>query len=332
MFKKLFDALMGSEDEKSEKKTDANQSQQAQNNYDEAETEDDYEADADEVDFDPETLHGTHYDVSDFNAEVEKRVKAWVASEEADGEKLQNKDIENFRFNYRREVYMEWNRITDYDQVARWENANSLEFSGYANSANAHKVDMSGPMFEPIHGIDLSTYAGMVIKMSNGVSDVDVLKAMNIEPPVWQEINDAWTKRMAEDNSFSISVAYGAFFSNPPVVPQLENLKAASNLSPAGAANLEKMKGDKYYYAELEGARQAAYDYGMDGAQYILDTFGIGLGDFQTVAMHHMTESQKIWNSTEMVEFENYKSGKQKEYAAKFASEQGGNVADDVEF
>jgi hypothetical protein len=93
-----------------------------------------------------------------------------------------------------------------------------------------------------------------------------------------------------------------------------------------------KIRTDRYFYGELARARQAAYEYGMDGAHWIFDVYGINLGDFQAVAMQWMTEQNPNWNSAQISEFGDYQQEKQKEYAAKFAAEQGGNIADDVEF
>lgn len=106
-------------------------------------------------------------------------------------------------------------------------------------------------------------------------------------------------------------------------------------MSEEGKVNLEKIKTDRYFYEELSGARQAAYDYGYDGAQWIQDNFGISLGDFQSVAMKWsevQNEEVRNNNTDNVHHFVDYQQKKQEEYAAKFASEQGGNVADDVEF
>jgi hypothetical protein len=48
--------------------------------------------------------------------------------------------------------------------------------------------------------------------------------------------------------------------------------------------------------------------------------------------MQWMTERNQKWNSADILHYQNYQEAKQKEYAAIFAKEQGGNVADDVEF
>lgn len=133
MFKKLFGALTGDKQE--------NQNYEAQTSNDNYEN--DYEDNYQEVEYDPETLHGTHYTVEDFDNEVEARAEAWIADERASGENLDEKDIQNIYFNYRRTVYTEWNNC-DSDQMIRFEHANSLKYSGIQTSGFV-KVDDNNP-------------------------------------------------------------------------------------------------------------------------------------------------------------------------------------------
>lgn len=320
MFKKLFGSLTGND-------TQENQIEaQAQTSNDSYENE--YENEYQETEYDPETLHGTHYDVEDFDNEVTTRAEAWIKDERESGENLQDSDIKSIYTNYRREVYKEWNDC-DSDQMIRFENANSLKYSGVQTSGFV-KVDDNNPFLEPVHGISLRDYTAMCLKISAGVDYNEVCKAMGIESVIWEELNTIWPQRMAEDTSFTVTTLFGQYYAENVTLPQLENVKA--EISEEGQANLEKIKTDRYFYEELAGARQAAYEYGIDGAQWILDNYGINLADFQSVAMQWMTEQNQNWNSEEIMEFSNYQQEKQKEYAAKFAAEQGGNVADDVEF
>lgn len=280
-----------------------------------------------EVQYDPQTLHGTHYTEADFDAEVESRLQD-VLDDEEDG--LDQREIDNWRYNIRQAVYREWNRCDD-DQVVRFEMANSMKHrgvavSGYVNEGNAG----DNPLLAPIHGISLRDYAAIALKMGQGVNQADVLKAIGIEQPVWEEANTLWITRMQEDASFTVSVLYGQYFMEGVTHPKLENL--GTQAGAADNANLEKLKTDRYFYEELCGARQAAYEYGLDGAQWILDNYGITLGDFQALAMQWMTGSNQNWNGDEISHFFDYQQAKQKEYAARFAAEQGGNIADDVEF
>jgi hypothetical protein len=273
-------------------------------------------------------LHGTHYDVEDFDNEVETRAEAWIQDERDSGENLRDSDIKSIYTNYRREVYKEWNNC-DSDQMIRFENANSLKYSGVQTSGFV-KVDDNNPFLEPVHGISLRDYTAMCLKISAGVDYNEVCRAMGIESVIWEELNTIWPQRMGEDTSFTVTTLFGQYYAENVTVPQLENVKA--EISEEGLANLEKIKTDRYFYEELAGARQAAYEYGIDGAQWILDNYGINLADFQSVAMQWLTEQNQNWNSEDIMEFSNYQQEKQKEYAAKFAAEQGGNVADDVEF
>lgn len=185
-------------------------------------------------------------------------------------------------------------------------------------------------LLAPVHGISFKDYAAMVIKISQGVDTADVCKAMEIENTVWDELNTVWPQRMAEDQSYTLISMYGQFFSDTATNPKLESLQVA--VSEEGKANLEKIRTDRYFYEELCGARQAAYEYGMDGAQWILDHFGINLADFQSVAMKWMTEQNLDGNYDNIIHYVNYQQEKQKEYARKFAAEQGGNIADEIEF
>jgi len=282
-----------------------------------------------ETEFDPETLHGTHYDVADFDAEVERRIDAELARR---GETNVSKDERaNWHFNIRRTLYQEWTGA-DSDQTVRWEHANSMKNTGIATSGylNEEKATTDNPLLEPIHGISLRDYAGIAMKMTQGVSEEEILKAMGIDKTIWDEVNTLWINRMSQDSTYTITVLYGQYFADGIQNPKLLALQA--NVSEGGNANLEKLKNDVYFYHELTGARQAAYEYGLDGAQWILDNFGINLADFQSVAMQHMTARNKDWNSEDILHYNNYQQEKQAEYAAKFAAEQGGNLADDVEF
>lgn len=298
------------------------------NNQVQSSNEEDFEDTYEETEYDPETLHGTHYDVEDFDAEVERRSEAWIQDERDSGEEMDEKDVKNTYTNYRREVYKEWNDC-DSDQMIRFENANSMKYSGVQTSGFV-KTDDNNPYLEPVHGISLKEYTAMCLKISAGVEYTAVCKAMGIEPAIWEELNTIWPQRMGEDTSFTVTTLFGQYYAENPVIPQLENLQAV--VSEDGIVNLEKLKTDRYFYEELAGARQAAYEYGIDGAQWILDNYGINLADFQSVAMQWLTEQNQNWNSQEIMEFSDYQQEKQKEYAAKFAAEQGGNIADDVTF
>ena len=286
---------------------------------------DDFENEYLELEYDPETLHGTHYDVDDFEDEVERLAQDWI---EQEGITSQS-EINNVYHNYRRDVYMAWNEC-DSDQYIRFDNRNSLAHHGVAQMGNNMQEDENNPLLAPVHGVNLRDYSAICAKLGSGVDENDIYKAFGIDATIWGEINTVWPARMAEDTTFSIAVLFGQYFGEADQHPKLQGVK--SNLSEEGEANLERLKNDVYFYYELSGARQAAYEYGLDGAQWILDNFGIGLGDFQSVAMKYMELQNQNFDSNYVRECLDYQDEKQTEYAEKFAAEQGGNVADDVEF
>ncbi len=311
----MFNNLFGST-----KSNEENQNQE--NNQFENEN---FENEYDEIEYDPETLHGTHYDVDDFEDEVERLAQDWI---EQEGITSQS-EINNVYHNYRRDVYMAWNDC-DSDQYIRFDNRNSLAHHGVAQMGNNIQEDENNPLLEPVHGINLRDYSAICAKLGSGVDENDIYKAFGIDSTIWGEINTVWPARMAEDTTFSIAVLFGQYFGEADQHPKIQGVK--SNLSEEGEANLERLKNDVYFYYELSGARQAAYEYGLDGAQWILENFGIGLGDFQSVAMKYMELQNQNFDSNYVRECLDYQDEKQAEYAEKFAAEQGGNVADDVEF
>lgn len=317
MFKKLFGSITGKDEE--------NQVQNNQNQHFESNENEDFEDEYQEIEYDPETLHGTHYEVEDFEEEVERLSQAWI---EQEGITSQS-EINNVYHNYRRDVYMTWNEC-DSDQYIRFDNRNSLAHHGVAQMGNNMQEDENNPLLAPVHGINLRDYSAICAKLGSGVDENDIYKAFGIDATIWGEINTVWPARMAEDTTFSIAVLFGQYFGEADQHPKLQDVK--TNLSEEGEANLERLKNDVHFYYELSGARQAAYEYGMDGAQWILDNYGIGLGDFQSVAMKYMEIQNQNFDSNYVRECLDYQDEKQAEYAEKFAAEQGGNVADDVEF
>ncbi len=188
---------------------------------------------------------------------------------------------------------------------------------------------MSNPLLEPIHGVSLQDYAAISAKMAAGVSVKDICKALGIESAIYEEASTLWVSRMQQDSTWEVTTLFGQYFGDADNHPKLNALKP--EVGDTNVENLERLKTDRYFYEELCAARTAAYEYGMDGAQWIQDNYGINLGDFQSVAMLHL-QKQNVEDGEMQLHYVNYMQEKQKEYAAKFAAEQGGNVADDVEF
>jgi hypothetical protein len=327
MFKKLFSSLLGNDQEA----TPTNQESQNQHAQTASpNTGNSVFAPAGENgggSYDPETHHGTHYSQAQFDAEVERRLNNWLADED---EQISDADIRNLRINIGADVFSDWNPNADERQRMKFQHVYSSAALGYTTFENA-KQDDNNPLLQPIHGISLFDYGAASAKMANGISEEAICSALGVELPVWQEAGTLWIKRMQEDSTFSVTNLFGKYFGESDTHPRLNNL-AAAPLNAAAQANLDKLGTDRYFYEELCGARQAAYAYGHDGAQWILDQFGISLGDFQSVAMKWMMEQNNQMDPQKMLHYSNYQQAKQQEYAERFAKEQGGNVADTIQF
>lgn len=184
------------------------------------------------------------------------------------------------------------------------------------------EYDESNPLLQPIHGISLEDYAAAASHVANGVSEEDVAKALGVEIPQWEEANALWIKRMQQDTDFTIASLYGQYFATAGSHPKFQNVQ---NSFETNQENLARIKEDPEFYFELSAAMRAAHNYGMDGAQWLRDNYGLSLGDFQSVAMqwaYSPVFAAMIPKMEETV----------KEYEAKFAKEMGGNIADDIEF
>jgi hypothetical protein len=276
-----------------------------------------------------ENLHGTHYTEAQFDAEVDRLVEEWKREE---GDDLMEADIRNAKIEFANRLYSQWNPYASEAEKTKFRMEYGSAALGYATFGNT-KDDGANPLLQPIHGISLQDYAAASSKMANGVSIDAIVKALGVEMPIWDEASALWISRMQQDSTFTVISLMGTYFADAAKHPKLGSLTpGAAASSPAGQSNLEKLATDRYFYEELCGARTAAYQYGMDGAQWIQDIFGSTLGDFQSVAMQYMQQQNNNWNSNEIMHYHQYQEEKQKEYAAKFAAEQGGNVADDIEF
>lgn len=280
------------------------------------------------VELDPVTLHGLNYTEAEFDTEVEKRVQAWIKDEQEEGEDVEKVDIDNAYFNFRREVYQEWTGANS-NMMLQWEQANSLKYTGYAAYGKTQH-DENNPLLEPIHGVTLQDYAAISYYVASG-SDFDAMvKQLGIDYAVYQEANTLWAKRMEEDTTMTVVTLFGQYYGTADQHPKLQAV--AVELSPKGKETIEKMKSDRFFYEELCGARTAAFEYGLDGSQWIMDNYGVSLGEFQKVSTYHMEQDQKHILIEEQKKYIDYLDKMTEKYKKIFAEQQGGNVADDISF
>ena len=336
MFKKFLNMFENRNDDSNEEDSldddvrldESNDDDDDDDENDEDEDSDNDEDDDDEDDNDDRGGYPTDYNEEEFDAEVERRSNEWIEQEKADGEDLSQADIDNIKYNYRREVYREWTGAND-NELIRWEQANQQKYTGMA--AFGHTVhDENNPLLQPIHGISLEDYAAIAFKITEGAKYEDILSAFGIDTAVYEEVSALWVKRMQEDTTYSVVMLFGQYQTTAPQHPKLSGIVV--EMSDREKETFEKLKQDRLFYEELCGARSAAYEAGLDGSQWLLDNFGISLGAFQQVASMYMDQDSKNIDLNRSLKYSNYMEKKMQEYAAKFAAEGGGGAADDIDF
>jgi len=280
------------------------------------------------TDLDPVTLHGKHYTIEQFDAEVEKRVQKEIKDDEEDGDKPTKHDIDNYRFNHRRDVYVQWNKANT-QQMLDFEQLNSFEQSGYhAFGKTPH--DENNPLLQPIHGVTLQDFAAAAAKLGTGIDTETIIKAIGVDKAAWEEANVLWTKRMQEDMTFAVVNLYGQYFKEADSHPKLGASLQPAVVSEEGKATIERMKSDREFFTDVQAEMNAAYEYGIDGAQQAFEKYGVNIGDISKIAMHY---SQMDGNNIEQMDkWVRLLDKKMKEYTEKYAKDQGGNIADDIEF
>ena len=227
------------------------------------------------------------------------------------------------------------NKIALYDRindqlekfVQKYEDKNSdigIEQMYQQHDTKVLEDSKDNPLLEPIHRISLYDYAAGVVKIGSNVPETDVLKALGVDKPQWDEASLIWNQRMEQDTEMTVMTLYSQYFTKIDEHPTLGN---NGNLSADTASNpnLERLKTDEHFFYDLAAERDAAIEVGKDGAQYILDKYGIGIIDFQNQAM----EWTRSGNYSSMI---TYQMEKKEEYLKQFQNEMGGTIADDIEF
>jgi len=222
-----------------------------------------------------------------------------------------------------------YDRINDQLEkfVQKYEDKNSdigIEQMYQQHDTKVLEDSKDNPLLEPIHRISLYDYAAGVVKIGSNVPETDVLKALGVDKPQWDEASLIWNQRMEQDTEMTVMTLYSQYFTKIDEHPTLGN---NGNLSADTASNpnLERLKTDEHFFYDLAAERDAAMEVGKDGAQYILDKYGIGIIDFQAQAV--------VWtrsgNYSSMI---TYQMEKKEEYLKQFQNEMGGTIADDIEF
>lgn len=204
--------------------------------------------------------------------------------------------------------------------------------SAGVSTMNTATESPDDPLLQPVHGITIADYGAGMAKVGAGCTDAEVCAALQVEAPMWEEAKTTWNNRMRSDQTYNVVNVYSKYFGKAKEHEKLGALQPSTKLQTnvpeaQSKATLERLESDKHYYFEIQGALQAAYDNGIDGAQWLVDELGVSVSQVNEAGFKWMT------NIATVAAMDDYQEQKKKEYSEKFAKTHGtGGVADDVEF
>ncbi len=264
-------------------------------------------------------LHGDGYTEAQFNAEVQARSEALYE------EDMPPEDVDNLFWNVARDVFCEWNDLTFEDSPAlTFSRELHMKMRGHQT---VQEIQAGGSgLMDPVHGITLEDWAGANAKIVSGTALEDLLRVLGVEKPQWDEASATWMARMSADATFSITTAYAAAFTDSNIGRFANSGLAVAPDSAAKTAAMDSLE----LYTEIFCAQSTAYQFGMDGAQYVKDTWGLSLMDTSAIGMHWSQQMQDDMGL--MRAYSDLMDTYNAKYKAQFAAAQGGNVGDDIEF
>ncbi|MFA5404803.1 MAG: DUF6620 family protein [Ignavibacteria bacterium] len=176
---------------------------------------------------------------------------------------------------------------------------------------------MGNPLLDPVEGITLEQWAGVNAKIVAGSPTDEAIKAIGIDTPKWDRVNNEWLTRMRNDTSFTISKIYTAAFNAAPAP------STSTGGSGAGSVSPESYPFEKWIEAMV--AQDVLGKQGRD-AQDVLKDFGLTVGDYSKISGY--------WNGKMMTDF-SYAMKMQtlmNEYKAKYESMAPGDAHTDIDF
>ena len=183
---------------------------------------------------------------------------------------------------------------------------------------------------EQVHGITFIDYAATCAFLAQGKEITELLPALGVEMPQWDEASAYWQNAMSNDSEFKLITIFGDVFQNPAQ----GKYAGVSTQTPddvlAKIPTLER-------YIEIQEMMSIAASYGID-AQAFLHEQGLDIMDYSQSGMHwmkvqHENMSPENPHSNEFIQwFTATHSYYHQKYEQAFAAQQGGKLGADIEF
>ncbi len=279
--------------------------------------------------YDPATYHSLKYTEQQFVDEVEKRIKEFVKNREVKGKVFTDSDILDLRTDIGQRLFRKWNNGLRIEKFCMKWQEKVYNVTSFATGSAKH--DENNPLLAPVHGVTLQDYAAMGNKLAAGISINDLLAALGIEKPIWDEASTIWGQRLQEDATYTVPNLFAHYMTESDSHPKLGPIVGAPKTA-EGIANAARVLNDERFYIEIFAARTAAYDHGYDGTQWMLENYGLDMTDMQKAIVKWGEERNKNLNNPHHEKMDKYMVAMEEKYAAEFTQAQGGGIADDIEF
>ena len=139
---------------------------------------------------------------------------------------------------------------------------------------------MSNPILDPVEGITLEQWADVNAKVASGATTDEAIKAIAVDMPKWDRVNNEWLTRMKNDTTFTISQKYAAAFNTSAS----GNLGSGAQVSKTGTGP----SGESFpfeTYVECMVAQDVLGKQGRD-AQDVLKDFGLTVADYSNISSY----------------------------------------------
>lgn len=179
---------------------------------------------------------------------------------------------------------------------------------------------------ETINGVTFEEYAAACGQLAQGMPELQVIKILELEKPVWDETLDQWNNKlgelMAEDMNYA--TRYGELFANPRA-----GRFAQTTGTTMDTGELLKLVPDYETYQKILWHQSVAASHGIDPVT-VLESYGIDLGKWGALNMHYLNYQNNLLNHTapDYAEKFNYFTQLENKWRSHFESEYSNNKSD----
>ena len=197
--------------------------------------------------------------------------------------------------------------------------ARAAENAAFAPIDAMRQVNPAAPELQPVLGVSLHDWVAASAKMHAGVPGDEIARILGVERPQWDQASAEWTQRV-QMFPMTVGMEYANLMSRPH--PKFDAAGSAGG-APSNAARLST---DRDFYIECAAAAAAATEAGLDAGGYLESNYGVTVAQVGSAGVNWMMD---LRNADSLITLQ---QAKQREIAARIASQTGPGIADDIQF